>query len=70
MSFIESNFSILYMHTWYVCMYQLPAEEEITMNDEAAVHMNPSKPRNRGQETMPWREIETIANATVFIKGE
>ena len=69
MSFNESNFSILYMHTWYVCMYQLAAEE-ITMNDEAAVHMDPLKPRNRGQETMPWREIVTIANATVFIKGE
>ena len=46
------------------------AAEEITMNDEAAVHIDPLKPRNRGQETMPWREIETIANATVFIKGE
>ena len=40
------------------------------MNEEAAVHEDPLKPRNRGQETMPWREIETIANATVFIKGE
>ena len=48
------------MHTWYVCMYQL-ATEKITMNDEAAVHIDPLKPRNRGQEMMPWREIETIA---------
>ena len=69
MSFNESNFSILYMHTWYVCMRPLAAED-ITMNDEAAVHIDPLKPRNRGQETMPWREIVTIANATVFIKGE
>lgn len=48
----------------------LLAAEEITMNEEAAVHIDPVKRRNRGQETMPWKEIEIIANATVFIKGE
>ena len=70
MSFNESNFSILYMHTWYVCMRPLAAEGDITMNDDVAVYIDPLKPRNRGKEMIPWREMETIANATVFIKGE
>ena len=51
-----------------VCICQLVAET-ITIKRGGAVHINPLKPRNRGQETVPWKEIETIANATVFIKG-
>ena len=60
MSFNKSHF----------CVHIVFLYVEFTFNPEGAVHLNPKKPRNRGQETMPWKEIMAIANATVFIKGE
>ena len=52
------------------CITLEQAAEEIVFKPEGAVHENVRKAYNRGQETMPWEDVETIVNASVFITGK